>query len=75
MMDRELAKNMEGILRELIINNSNIECDEDDCFLNGVDEVSTFEDKHFITSDRGVVIDFENGSCCVITIQAYDRRC
>ena len=75
MMSEELANEMEKTLRDLIINNSDLECDEDDMvMLEGVDDVDTFENKSICTKDRGLVIDFEDGSRVYLTIQAYESK-
>lgn len=73
MNSEEIAKQWEYILRELIVNNSNIECDEDDNpFIDEeVDSVRTFEEASVCTTDRGIVIDMEDGSSVFITIQGY----
>ena len=65
----DLEREWEQILIELIINNSSIECDEDERLIQDpVSSVSTFEEASLLTYDRGVVVKLEDGRQIQITI-------
>lgn len=69
-MDYE--KEIEDSIKEAIKNNSYIEADYDDGVLfPTVENVRTFEEASILTTDKGVVIDLNDGSTVYLTIQAY----
>ena len=66
------AKEIEGRIMELFVNNSYIEADEDDDVLfPDVEEVETFEEASVCTNDRGLKIYLEDGTVVYLTIQVY----
>ena len=69
-MDYE--KEIEDSIKEAIKNNSYIEAEDDDGVLfPTVENIRTFEEAHILTTDKGVVIDLNDGSTVYLTIQAY----
>ena len=66
----DLEREWEEILKELIINNSFIEAEDDDfCLISDpIDSVQTFEEATLLTYDRGVVVKLIDGRQLQITI-------
>jgi len=70
MTDRKLQDGLREILEEII----NAQGDEDDELaelaemLPGVDRVSTFDDEGVLTTDKGLIIEFEDGTAFQVTI-------
>lgn len=72
MTSGELAREIEQKLLGLIINNSNIECDENEQMVfEDIEDVRTFEEASYITRDKGLVLNFKDGSEVNIVIQAW----
>ena len=69
-MDYE--KELELQIKELIVNNSYIEADDDDAVpFPDVENVQTFEENHLCTTDKGIVVDLNKGARIYLTIQVY----
>ena len=71
--DENLAIEIEDILRDMIINNSNLEAEEGDEMISELDNIRTFSEAGLLTRDRGLVLRFNNAEVN-ITIQAYSER-
>ena len=68
----DFEKEIEEGIVEAIKNNSYIEADYDDGVLfPNVENVRTFKEAQILTTDKGVVVDLNDGSTVYLTIQAY----
>ena len=63
-----LEREWEENIKELIINNSTLECDELEAVVRDVTSVSTFNEAGMLTYNHGVVVDLEDGKQIQITI-------
>lgn len=60
---------------EAVVNNSQIECDEEDMIVfPDVDSVNTFEDWGLLTRNKGIVVLLEDNTEVHITVQAVRRH-
>lgn len=72
---REIEECFTDGIFEAIVNNSQIECDEEDAIVfPGVDSVNTFEDWGVVTNNKGVVVLLEDNTEIYITVQAIRRH-
>ena len=71
--DEDVAIEWEKLLIEMISNNSDLEADDEECMVNDVEEIQSFEDASICTTDRGLIVYLEDKEIH-ITIQAYTRR-
>lgn len=68
----DFEKEIEEGIVEAIKNNSYIEAEDGDGVLfPTVENVRTFKEASILTTDKGVVIDLNDGSTVYLTIQAY----
>ena len=68
----DFEKEIEEAIVEAIKNNSYIEAEDDDGVLvPNVENVRTFKEAQILTTDKGVIIDLNDGSTIFLTIQAY----
>ncbi len=68
----DFEKEIEDSIKEAIKNNSYIEADyEDGVLFPNVENVRTFKEAQILTTDKGVIIDLNDGSTVFLTIQAY----
>ncbi len=68
----DFEKEIEDSIKEAIRNNSYIEAEDGDGVLfPTVENVRTFKEAQILTTDKGVVIDLNDGSTVYLTIQAY----
>lgn len=63
-----LEREWEEIIKDLIINNSTLECDEREAVVRDIASISTFKEAGMLTYNHGVVVDLEDGKQIQITI-------